>query len=215
MFTVCLKKCSAIFFVALLGLSMSACSQVKWLEGTHYTKISDVASEQKNVKEYFSFWCPHCYQAEPFMKELAKRLNKDTTFIKVHVNFMGFLPQAAQDAGTIALMSARANGNEAAFADALFNAIHVERLTLNTLEDFAAIYASSNDKGSPLKDAASTFAVKSLVKTNNAYMTEYRPHLKGVPAIIVNDQYAVALGSGLNMDELVELINWLSAGANK
>lgn len=215
MFPPCLKKFTALFFLALLALSISACSQVKWIEGTHYTKISDSASEQKNVKEYFSFWCPHCYQAEPFMKELAKRLNEDTAFIKVHVNFMGFLPQAAQDTGTLALMSARASGNEAAFVDALFNAIHVERQSLNSLEDFATIYASSNNEDSPLKDAASAFAVKNLVKTNNAYMTEYRPHIKGVPAIIVNDQYTVALGSGLNMDELVELINWLSAGADK
>lgn len=183
----------------------------KWIEGTHYTIIDNApASSDKNLKEYFSFWCPHCYRFEPFIQAMSVELPEDLPLIKVHVNFMGFLPSGTQDLGTQALMAARVNGTEKAFTGALFNAIHVEQKDLNSLMSFSPIFAQSTSDSVSLSTLLKEEDVKALVEQNNNLVQQMRSQVKSVPALVVNDKYLLDLGAGLNMEEVKQLIIWLS-----
>ncbi len=183
----------------------------KWLEGTHYTVIENApASSDKNLKEYFSFWCPHCYRFEPFIQAMSDELPEDIPLIKVHVNFMGFLPSSTQDLGTQALIAARANGTEKAFTAALFNAIHVEQKDLNSLMSFSPIFAQTTSVPVSLSSLLKEDKVKALVEQNNNLVQQMRSQVKSVPALVVNDKYLLDLGAGLNMEEVKQLIIWLS-----
>ena len=55
-----MKKIWLLLSLVLL-LPLQACAQEKWREGTHYKVIAEQATEKKEVLEFFSFWCPHCF----------------------------------------------------------------------------------------------------------------------------------------------------------
>ena len=201
----------ALILLTLFPLLLSACSQVKWVEGTHYKRIAESSAETQNLKEYFSFWCPHCFQFEPLIEEVTNKLNVGTRFEKVHVNYMGFLPKEAQDAGTISLMAARVNGSEKAFVEALFAAIHLEKKTLTTLAQIAPIFNATSTNNVNFLTLTQSDEVKNLVHANNQLVDSQGRSLSGVPGLVVNDQYLVILDSGLkSVDEVIELINWLA-----
>ena len=82
-----MKKLLGMLFVSCLFM-VNVQAQELWQEGTHYRIISDEASSEKKITEFFSFWCPHCYNFEPIVAEIKKKKSDDVKFEKVHVNFM-------------------------------------------------------------------------------------------------------------------------------
>jgi thiol:disulfide interchange protein DsbA len=66
----------------ILFLPLQACAQEKWREGTHYKIIADQATEKKEVIEFFSFWCSHCFNFEPIVKDIKSKLADDVEFKK-------------------------------------------------------------------------------------------------------------------------------------
>ena len=72
-----LKKV-ALLFVCLWVPFTQAAPQFK--ENVNYEVIQPVVSAQPEVMEYFSFFCPHCYQFEPVMEELKKQLPQGVAF---------------------------------------------------------------------------------------------------------------------------------------
>ena len=99
----------------------------KWIEGTHYNVIADSASEQKQVVEYFSFWCPACYGFEAVANQIKSKLADDVTFRKVHVNFMGFTTPEIQENATKAMLIGRQMGMEELTNAAIFGHIHEQK----------------------------------------------------------------------------------------
>ncbi len=115
-----MKKLFTLAFFALL-FSTQACSQaVIWQEGKHYTVISDKATDKAEITEFFSFWCPACYNFEPLVADIKKQLPENVAFNKVHVNFMGFASPQVQDEATTALLIGRAMGLEQQVNDGIF-----------------------------------------------------------------------------------------------
>ena len=88
--------------------SASAQAQSTWVEGEHYEVIAEKASAKPQVKEVFSFWCPHCFTFEPVAQQLEKSLPAGVSFKKAHVNFMGGVDRETQDAATLAMIAAKA-----------------------------------------------------------------------------------------------------------
>ena len=61
-------------------------------EGKQYVQVSQTASAQPEVIEFFSFYCPHCYAFEMeyhIPKQVAEGLPQGTEFKQYHVNFLG------------------------------------------------------------------------------------------------------------------------------
>ena len=53
-----------------------------------YTVIDVEKSAEPQVTEFFSFYCPHCYQFEPIMQSVEHKLPEGTSFKKMHVDFL-------------------------------------------------------------------------------------------------------------------------------
>ena len=125
----------SIVILFAVAFTTAACAQARFVEGEHYRVIADEVSEQRQVTEFFSFWCPHCFNFEPLVLEMKKRLDPEVEFNKIHVNFMGFAGRDLQDDVTRAMLLGRALKREQALNTAIFNYIHRQRAAITNRDD--------------------------------------------------------------------------------
>ena len=67
-----MKKIILAFVFAVL-VPLQACAQETWKEGEHYTIINETATDKPVINEFFSYWCPHCFQFEPIAKKFKRK----------------------------------------------------------------------------------------------------------------------------------------------
>lgn len=204
-----MKKFAVLVLMALI-MPLQACAQEKWVEGEHYKVLDMPATATPEVREYFSFWCPHCYQFEPLAHEIEAKLDKDTKFTKVHVNFMRFTSPDIQDDATKAMMIARAIKQEKPMEKAIFSYIHEQRASITGLKDLRNIFVVNGVEPAEFDKLASSFGVNSMVKKNNQAIEEYRDHLTGVPTFIINGKYMPTFTRDMTGADIVDLIVTLS-----
>ena len=162
-------------------------------EGKQYTKVAEKASNKTEVREYFSFYCPHCFRFEPFFATLKKQLPEGVKFERNHVDFLRFTTPEIQYMLTKALVVAQQLKMEEKLVGALFNYIHVQKATISSEKDIRNIYVLQGVDGEAFDKLMKSFSVNSQtkqMKKNQDEMTRKRA-LTGVPAIIVNGKYRV------------------------
>ncbi|WP_340678696.1 thiol:disulfide interchange protein DsbA/DsbL [Paraglaciecola sp.] len=201
-----------ILYVLLLTLfiPLQACAQEQWQEGTHYTIVGEQATAKPEILEFFSYWCPHCYQFEPLVKSIKEKMGNDVEFTKVHVNFMSFTSTEIQDEASRALMVARALKQEDAMNNAIFKYIHVQKSPVTGLKDLQNIFIVNGVEPADFTKMASSFGVNNMVQKNNKTIDTYRKHLSGVPNFIVNGKYQAKFTRDMTNDDIVDLIVWLT-----
>ena len=207
-----MKKFAVLFVMALL-LPLTACAQdntTKWKEGTHYTVLDEEATSKPVITEYFSYWCPHCFQFEPIVEQIKKKKGANTKFEKVHVNFMGFTSPEVQNAATQAMMIARAMKQEDAMTTAIFNYIHKQRAPVTDLNDLRNIFVVNGIDGAEFDKLATSFGVNNMIRRNQQQIDAYRSYLRGVPAFIINGKYQAKFTADMTFDDIADLIVWLS-----
>jgi thiol:disulfide interchange protein DsbA len=204
-----MKKLLLLLSITLL-MPLQACAQEKWREGTHYKVISEQATEKKEVLEFFSFWCPHCFNSEPLVKEIKTKLADDVEFKKVHVNFMGFTSAAIQDDATKAMMVARELDKADELNQAIFKYIHESRSAITGLSDLKNIFVVNGVEPDEFDKMISSFGVKSRLNMNNKTIQQYKEHVSSVPNFIVNGKYQATFTRDMGLDEMVDLIVFLS-----
>ena len=208
-----MKKFAALIVMALL-LPLQACAQeqgVKWEEGTHYKVLDEEATDKPTITEFFSFWCPHCYNFEPIVAQIKQKMGDKTKFNKVHVDFMR-VPggPAVQEDATKAMMIGRALKRDDELNAAIFNYIHKQRASITGMKDLRNIFVVNDVEAAEFDKLASSFGVNSMVKKNQKMIEDYRDHLSGVPTFIVNGKYMPVFTREMSQDDMVNLIVWLS-----
>jgi protein dithiol oxidoreductase (disulfide-forming) len=190
-----------------LFVSLNVLAQTPWVEGTHYKVMAESASNQAQVKEVFSFWCPHCYKFESIATQVKQSLPDDVSFKKVHVNFLGSASTEAQNDATKALLAARAMDDEVRFNRALFDAIHKDRKAISGMDDILAVYSTAGGDSGKMQKLSESFGIKGQITKNDNEAKGVRT----VPTFIVNEKYQAIFTREMTPDQFVELIVWLSS----
>lgn len=193
-------------FAALLVLPFLTQAQTTWEEGVHYEVFSQKVSTTKNVREVFSFWCPHCFTFEPIAAQLKQKLPENVKFTKAHVNFLGGASTDTQNAATSAMLSAKAMGKSELFNQALFTAIHTNGKNISSMEDILGVFSAAGGDAAKLEKLTKSFGIRSKIKRNNALIRG----IPSVPAFIVNDKYKAIFTRDMTPDNFVALVNWLT-----
>jgi len=205
------KIFNSVLLVIMTALvSLQASAQIRFVEGEHYKIISNQATSKPEVKEFFSFWCPHCFNFEPLVAEMKKKLDPSVNFDKVHVNFMGFAGTDLQDDVTKAMMIGRAMKKSEQVNSAIFNYIHRQRGKITSSDDVRSLLSVSGIDPVEYDNMNKSFAVNSMLKKNNKAINEYRRFVKGVPNFIVNGKYQAQFTRDMTPDDMVDLIVFLS-----
>jgi thiol:disulfide interchange protein DsbA len=204
-----MKKILLLLSLTLL-MPLQACAQEKWREGTHYKVISEQATEKKEVLEFFSFWCPHCFNFEPIVKKIKTKLADDVEFKKVHVNFMRFTSTAIQNDVTKAMMVGRELNKSEELNQAIFNYIHVANANITGINDLKNIFVVNGVEPEDFDKMMSSFGVNSKLKINNKAVQDYKKHVNSVPNFIVNGKYQATFTRDMNQDDMIDLIVFLT-----
>ena len=209
-----IKLVKAVLMAATLGLAANA-SAVQYEEGKHYETIDARASKKPEVKEFFSFYCPHCNNFEPVVKELKTLLKDGVKFKKSHVDFSG--PRDPEIQTILAQGYATANvlPQKDALVAAVFNHIHGKRARINELADMKDIFVSQGVSAEDFDKYYNSFSVRTMaskMKRDQEYYQQ-KGALKGVPTFIVNGKYRVILGADSGISDaksMADLINYLA-----
>jgi protein dithiol oxidoreductase (disulfide-forming) len=156
------------------------------VEGKDYTRLphsESVAVPGKiEVIEFFGYWCPHCFHLEPKLEAWVKKLPASVNFRRIPVAWQP--PQAPFQQLYFAL---ELLGVGSAIHQKVFQAVHVQHMSLDTDAGLAAFAAANSIDKVKLADAMKSFSVASKMRAANQASAAYR--IEGVPTLAINGQF--------------------------
>ena len=157
-------------WLALAGLVLAfSASAAQYEDGKQYTTLEKPVAGAPQVLEFFSFFCPHCYQFEEVLH--------------ISDNFMG--GDLGKDL-TQAWAVAMALGVEDKVTVPLFEGVQKTQ-TIRSASDIRDVFINAGIKGEEYDAAWNSFVVKSLVAQQEKAAADVQ--LRGVPAMFVNGKY--------------------------
>lgn len=197
---------------ALIGISLAFSISAKlFTEGQQYVQLDKSSTNTPQVLEFFSFYCPHCYQFEQvynISNTVQKMLPTGTKIIKYHVDFLGPMGKQLTQAWAVAM----ALGVEDKVSPLLFEGLQKTQ-TIHIPEDIRAIFIKAGVKAEEYDSAWNSFVVKYLILKQEKAANDMQ--IRGVLAIFVNGKYMVK-NDGLDVSsiesytrQLADLVNFL------
>ncbi|KQN63235.1 thiol:disulfide interchange protein DsbA [Erwinia sp. Leaf53] len=190
---------------ALVGMVLAfSASAAQFTDGKEYVTLDKPATGEPQVLEFFSFFCPHCFEFEEVWHvsdAVKKNLPADVKVAKYHVEFLGGdLGKTVTQAWAVAM----ALGVEDKVTAPLFDGIQKSQTITDAASLKAAFVKAAGIKPEDYDAAWNSFVVKSLVAQQEKAAADL--DLRGVPAMFVNGKYMVNNG-GLDtssMDNYVQ-----------
>lgn len=187
-----------LFFLLVGALSLSllaptapahAADAPKFNEGFAYNKLAvpqPVSPAGKIVvTEFFWYDCPHCADFEPLLEAWAKKLPPNVVLERVPV---AFAPQFVPQQRLYYTLLAMGKVNE--LQGKIFNAIHVQRIPLNTEQQMANWLAQQGVDKKTFLNTFNSFAIDAKVKQATQMVADYQ--VQGVPTMAVQGMYTTS-----------------------
>ncbi|GAA3593585.1 thiol:disulfide interchange protein DsbA [Gibbsiella greigii] len=175
-------------WLALVGMVMAfSAAAAQFNDGSQYVTLDKPVTGEPQVLEFFSFYCPHCYQFEEVYhvsNAVRSALPAGTKMTKYHVEFLGPLGKQLTQAWAVAL----ALGVEDKITAPMFEAVQKTQ-TVQTPDDIRDVFVKAGVKAEDYDAALNSFVVKSLVVQQEKAAEDLQ--LRGVPAVFVNGKYMV------------------------
>jgi len=175
-------------WLALVGMVMAfSASAAQFSDGAQYVTLDKPVTGEPQVLEFFSFYCPHCYQFEQVYhvsENVKKALPAGTKMTKYHVEFLGPLGKQLTQAWAVAM----ALGVEDKVSPLMFEAVQKTQ-TVQTPDDIRNVFVKAGVTVADYDAAWNSFVVKSLVVQQEKAAEDLQ--LRGVPAVFVNGKYMV------------------------
>ncbi len=185
-----MKKILSVLIIFMVPF-LANCSDYK--EGKQYTQVSETASKKPEVREYFSFYCPHCRNFEPIVADVKTKLPADVSFEYNHVDFLRAASTDVQQLLSKGVVVAKQLGMEKKLMGAMFNYIQVQRATISSEKDLRNVFVLNGADGAKVDKLMKSFSVNSKAKSMKKHqesLTKTRG-LTGVPALVVNGKYRI------------------------
>lgn len=175
-------------WLALIGVVLAfSASAAEFSDGKQYVELDKPATQESQVLEFFSFYCPHCYQFEQVYHvpdAVKKALPEGTKMTRYHVDFLGPLGKNLTQAWAVAM----ALGVEDKITPLMFDAVQKTQ-TVQKPEDIREVFVKAGVSAEEFDGALNSFVVKSLVAQQEKAAADLQ--LRGVPAMFVNGKYMI------------------------
>jgi len=193
--------------LALLTVVSTAVSaQTAFVVDTDYQLISPAVKttqpDKVVVTEIFWYGCPHCFRFEPYVERWASELPDGVVFEHV--------PSSLNPRWTVldrAYYAFKMMGVLEQTHKAVFEAIHLKRQRLDSLDSIAAFAASQGLDEKVFRENYASFPVETQVRKNA--QKEKRYGHRGVPAVIVNGKYLVSASLAGSNERMIQIMNFL------
>ncbi len=170
-----------------------------------YSLMDKPVAAAPAVVEFFSFYCPPCYQLVenyPVSKRLNQRLPDGTTVTKYHVSAMGKMGKELSEAWAIATVMGIAEDVE----KPLFIAVQ-QRHTINSLDDIKTLFSAAGIAPEQYENARHSIIVKAMVEQQERMTENFS--VQGTPTFYVNGRYKIKNGAfqAATPEQYVEMFN--------
>ena len=182
-------------------------------EGVDYLRLDKPASTESapgkiEVVEFFWYSCPHCNAFEPLLEAWLEKLPRQVSFRRVPVLFRpSFEPQQRL------FYALEAMGKLPALHKKVFNAIHNEKLTLDTAEQITAWVAGQGVDKAKFTEQFNSFPVVTKVRRAAQLQDQYK--VDGVPALGVGGRYFTSGSLAGSMPRALQVVDHLVAQLSK
>ena len=196
-----MKKLFSMLAVLLLSSTLHANS---FNEGEHYEVIGDAPSTKPQVMEFFSYFCPHCYNFEPIAKQLKAQLPADVPFKRSPVAFMGreMGPELQKAFALAEILKV-----DDKITPALFAMIHQKRTPPRNREEVKSLFTSVGVSAEDFDSNINSMPVLSVVAEYDSQREKL--DIRSVPAFVVNNRYLVKVGALKSQEQFNALITHL------
>lgn len=158
------------------------------------------AGAKIDVTEFFWYGCSHCHDLEPILDKWSKKMPGDVAVRRVPAVFHERWAPGAKLFYTLESL-----GQLPRLHREVFNAIHVQRLSLNEEKVLFDWIEKNGIDRKKFQETYGSFAVQT--KVGRAQQLTRASGIEGVPAIIVDGRYQ-AIG-GRNYDEMMGIVDEL------
>ena len=197
---------TGVFLFALIAGPAQA--QLAFVEGTDYQAISPPVrtsdADRIVVTEIFWYGCPHCYRFEPYAENLAASLPDGVVFEQVPSVLNPRWTEHARAYYAFQMMGVLDRVHKA-----FFDAIHLRRQRLTSLDTIADFVAAEGLDAAAFREHYFSFPVETRIRSN--MQKEKRYGHRGVPAVVVNGKYLVSASLAGSNERMVEIIRFLVA----
>lgn len=201
----------AVGTLGTVGLMGPALAQgpAKFVVGKDYIKLgravpTETEAGKIEVIEFFWYSCGHCNSFEPAFAQWVKNAPKDVVVRRMPVAFReDFAPQQRL------YFSLEAMGLLDKLHVKVFQAIHGERLALNTDASILTWIEKQGVDKTKFADTAKSFGVASKLKRAVQLQNDFK--IEGVPSLGVAGKYYIDGTSAGNMDRALQVTDSLLA----
>lgn len=177
----------------------------KFEEGVHYKVIEGAeVSENKEIREFFSFFCGHCHAFLPVIRQVSLALPDDVAFVGNHVKYLGGPMGPEMQRAYAAAVNLRVTD---AFVDKVDDNIFNKHQVPQKHEDIVAWFEELGVPAETFEAQYKSFPVMSQVSQYDQLADDMG--IEGVPTVIVNKKYKIVTGSINGTDEYLALVNYL------
>ncbi|RUO42231.1 disulfide isomerase [Pseudidiomarina aestuarii] len=168
---------------AVVALMMFPVAAQQFEEGVHYDIVSEKATDKPEIREFFSYFCVHCYRFEPIAQ--AMKAEFPDAFDKAHVSFINYAGMGVDMSR--AYVVAKQLGKEDQIGQAIFNRNFVQQDMINSKEDLAEVFAAIDMSAEELEKAMNSFSVRGMANKMDRDAGNLR--VNATPTFIVNGKY--------------------------
>ncbi len=191
--------------VLVNGMAQAAGSTFK--EGLQYTVITPTPPQHQGDKveviEFFWYGCPHCNSLEPYVEQWLKTKADYIDFVRMPAPFSGRAMLHAKTFYALQVM-----GELERVHPLIFDAMHVKKIKLDTLDEMTAFLESQGVDGKAFRAALDSFAVQTQINRTTVLAKRYG--IRSVPTLVVDGRYKSGKGF-TSYGEFTELVDFLAA----
>jgi len=154
------------------------------------------------LREFFSYGCPHCSTFEPRFKQWLKQAPVPVKLVQVPVVFHESWAPLAK-----AFYAAEALGMLDKLHRPLFDAIHVNNLKLRNDESVVDFFVQQGVARDKAEEAMKSFHVDTNMRQNKRLLRDYR--IESTPSVVVNGKYLVSPSGAGGQPRMLEVIDAL------
>lgn len=187
----------------LLVMALPSWAQLRFQEGIDYKVLAGKPSNEKQIIEFFSYSCPHCYSLDPIIESYLDEAPAAYAFERIPVSFGRKDWQKSAEVYTLTGLL----GNREALHQKVFEKIHKQHRPFRNDGDVKSFFIANGVDEKQYQSVVNSVDAKSAFKRNEALTRKFK--ISSVPTVIVRDVYQVELSRVRNAEQLAELVDFL------
>ena len=164
--------------------------------------VKTTTGDKVEVRELFWYYCSHCFNVEPLVKNWLKTLPSQAEFVRQPAVFSDRWIN-----GAIFYYVLEQLGEVDRLHGALFDAIHLHKASFLDQEDFVDWLTDHDVDEQKANNAFKSFSVR--IKVNKSKVNTVKYQANGVPTFVVNGKYWVDAKHAGGEKRMFEVVNYL------